>query len=433
MSARNFPATLVRHGGPDPSNDPLAATAGAVGAAREHVLATALRDDPPLPSGERRVGLELEFHLVDLAAPARRPRWPEIEQLVAQLPALPNGSSVTVEPGGQLELSTPPGASTAAAVAALQADRAALSGALRARGFGTASLGADIARPAQRVNPGSRYVAMEAHFGALGCGRSGRSMMCSTAALQVNVDAGPAHRWAERVAHIRRLGPVLVAVSACSPLLAGVDSGWHSMRQEAWYGIDARRGRVAGDDPVGAWAEFALDAPVMLLRDADGTCRAVTDRIPLRAWLDGSAPIDRRPTLSDVDYHLTTLFPPVRLRGYLEIRCLDAVPDRWWPALAAITAALVDDDVAAARAAEACEPVADRWLAAAREGLDDPGIRAAAIACVEAAAERCPAELRADVAAYADLVAAGRTPGDEVRGRVATADPVSVLAEYARD
>ena len=47
--------------------------------------------------------------------------------------------------------------------------------------------------------------------------------------------------------------------------------------------------------------------------------------------------------MADLDYHLTTLFPPVRPRGYVEIRCLDALPDRWWPALAALTATLVDD------------------------------------------------------------------------------------------
>ena len=47
---------------------------------------------------------------------------------------------------------------------------------------------------------------------------------------------------------------------------------------------------------------------------------------------------DRLPTAADVDLHLTTLWPPVRLRGWLELRVLDAVPAAWWPALAAIVA-----------------------------------------------------------------------------------------------
>ena len=70
--------------------------------------------------------------------------------------------------------------------------------------------------------------------------------------------------------------------------------------------------------------------------------------------------------MADLDYHLTTLFPPVRPRGYVEIRCLDALPDRWWPALAALVATLVDDPVAADEAAELCAPVADAWQTAAR-------------------------------------------------------------------
>ena len=91
--------------------------------------------------------------------------------------------------------------------------------------------------------------------------------------------------------------------------------------------------------------------------------------------------------MADLDYHLTTLFPPVRPRGYVEIRCLDALPDRWWPALAAITATLVDDPVAADAAAELCAPVADAWQTAARARAGRPGRSARAVTgCVEVAA-----------------------------------------------
>ena len=68
--------------------------------------------------------------------------------------------------------------------------------------------------------------------------------------------------------------------------------------------------------------------------------------------------------------HLSTLFPPVRPRGYLELRCLDALPDRWWPAVAALVTTLVDDPVAADEAAEACAPVADAWHTAVRLAFD---------------------------------------------------------------
>jgi glutamate--cysteine ligase len=438
MAARTSLLSLpVAH---DPGN-PLADPRTAVAAAREHIRTVALREDSPAGNSaapaaahplQNRIGLELEAHLVDLREPARRPRWSDIERIVAALPALPSGSRVTVEPGGQLELSTPPATGVVASVAALRADRAVLGGALAELGFGTVPLGSDIARMPIRVNPADRYVAMETHFAALRCGRDGRTMMAGTAALQVNVDAGPAEHWGERFARIRDLGPVLVAISACSPLVAGRASGWRSMRQEAWYGIDARRGReTPARDPLEAWTDYALHAPLMLLRDGS-RCRPMTHRIPVEQWLAGATPLDRRPTLDDLDYHLGTLFPPVRPRGYLEIRCLDAVPDRWWPALAAITAVLVDDPYAADRAAECCEPVRDRWPTAARDGLADAALHRAAVGCVEAAAERCPGELREDVERYLGLVARGRTPGNDIAERADATTPLTAFTEVAR-
>jgi glutamate--cysteine ligase len=408
-------------------DDLLLTAADPVAAARDHIVQTAFT-----PSTVGRVGLELEFHLVDLNAPARRPAWDEIQALAAALPAMPSGSSVTVEPGGQLELSTPPEPDTASSVAALQADRAVLGAALASAGFGTAPLGTDPARPVRRVNPSGRYVAMEQHFAALGCEQPGKAMMSATAALQVNLDAGPEAGWSQRLGLIRALGPVLVAASACSPYLGGRSSGWHSMRQQIWHGIDhSRSDPVVGREPGAAWASYALNAPVMLVRDGDRTT-SVTRRVPFRAWLRGASPIGRRPTLADLDYHLTTLFPPIRPRGYIEIRCLDALPDRWWPALAALTVTLIDDAETADRAAELCEPVRDSWQVAARNGLADPTLRAAVQGCVDAAARRCPAPLKADVEAYAELILSGRTPGDEVRDRAADAGPLAVLEEEAR-
>ena len=80
-----------------------------------------------------------------------------------------------------MELSTPPTVGVAASVAALRADRAVLRDALAAAGHGTAPLGSDPARAQRRVNPSSRYAAMEQHFAALGCAAPGRDMMTSTA------------------------------------------------------------------------------------------------------------------------------------------------------------------------------------------------------------------------------------------------------------
>ena len=117
---------------------------------------------------------------------------------------------------------------------------------------------------------------MEQHFDALGCAGAGKEMMTATAALQVNLDAGPAAGWSDRLSLIRTLVPMLVAVSSTSPYLGGHTSGWHSMRQGTWQGIDhGRSDPVPEGEPTEAWATYALNAPVMLV-DSGGQLRPVT-------------------------------------------------------------------------------------------------------------------------------------------------------------
>ena len=414
------------------TDDPLLVRAEPVDAAWDLVSSSALVD-----STACRVGLELEFHLVRLTEPARRPSWPEVLAAVDALPAMPAGSTVSVEPGGQVELSTPPAPDAVTAVAALRTDEATLRSALAVIGFGVAALGADPARRAVRVNPAGRYRAMEEHFAAVGCAEPGRSMMSATAALQINLDAGPAAGHADRMRLLATLVPVLVALSATSPWLAGHAAGWHSMRRRAWLGIDpGRTGAVAvagpGGSPADAWASYVLAAPVMLDRL---TMAPVRSRTPFSAWLEGAATdpvLARRPTTADLDYHLSTLFPPVRPRGYVELRCLDALPARWWPALVALTVTLADDQLAADRAAELCEPLAGRERTAARQGLDDPEVWAAVRGCLEVALTRCPTALTPDLEELAELVAAGRTPCGELRRRIEEQGPVRLLEEEAR-
>ncbi len=328
-----------------------------------------------------------------------------------------------------MELSGPPGGDVAAAVAALRADAAVLFAHLGRHALGLAPLGTDPLRQARRVNPGPRYLAMEQHFAAVGCSRAGAAMMTSTASLQVNLEAGQPGQHRERVALAHALGPVLVAVSAASPLLAGRETGWASTRQQVWGALDqARCGPLLGRcDPAEEWADYALAAPVMLVRSTrDGGAEAVTGRVPFADWVAGRTLLGgRRPSSADLDYHLTTLFPPVRLRGFLEIRYLDASPS--WPALAALTTTLLDDPVAADLAAAACLPVQGRWTTAAHRGLADHELHTAARACLAAAADRVPVVLRRAVHALADLVEAGRSPGDTVSTTARTSGPEAAL------
>lgn len=369
-----------------------------------------------------KVGLEIEAHCFDLADPMRRPGWDELTDVIASVPTLPGGSPITVEPGGAVELSGPPFDGALPAIEAMRADRTVLTEAFAARGLGLVLLGADPLRPAERVNPGARYLAMEQFFRASDTGEAGAAMMTSTASVQVNVDAGPRDGWAARVRLAHALGPTMIAISANSPMLGAKFSGWRSTRQRVWSQLDsARCGPVlgaSGDDPANDWARYALRAPVMLVHTADEAV-PVTDWVPFADWADGTTMLDgRRPTEADVDYHLTTLFPPVRPRGFLEIRYLDSMPEDIWPAVVFTLVTLLDDPVAAEIATEATQSVATAWDRAARVGLGDARLHVAAIRCVQAAAERAPEELSIPMERLLAQVERGRTAADDFSDRV---------------
>ena len=398
-------------------------------AAAEHIYNAAFA-----PSEIGAVGLEVETHLVNLRAPAGLVPWPRL------LPALDAGrrqlrrSSITVEPGGQVELSGVPEANVRAAISAMRHDEQRLRLVLAEHDLGLAHLGADPARTPHRVNPRPRYRAMERHFLTTGRATAGATMMCATAALQVNLQAGPRTGWADRIALAQQLGPTLSSIAACSRWLAGQDTGWASARQRAWSGLDPRTsGPLAlSGDPAADWVRHALAAPVLFVSTGGEDVVAVARPVPFSAWTSGRVRLaDRLPTRADLATHLTTVFPPVRPRGYLELRYLDISAPRWWPAVAAVTTTLLDDPAAADAAAEATEGTAGRWHDAARFGLRDPALATAARRCLAIAVERVAPELRLAVADLAELVAAGRNPGDLAAERIAAVGPLAHLEEVA--
>jgi glutamate--cysteine ligase len=381
-----------------------------------------------------QVGLEIEAHCFDLSDPVSRPTWDRLTDVIATVPPLPGGSAITVEPGGAVELSGPPCDGPIAAIAAMRSDRAVLSGAFARHGFGLVLLGADPLRPAKRINPGARYSAMEQFFEASGTAEAGAAMMTSTASVQVNVDAGPRDGWAARVRLAHALGPMMIAISANSPLLGAEFSGWRSTRQRVWSQLDsARCGPIlgaSGDDPANDWSRYALRAPVMLVHEPEAV--PVTDWVPFVDWADGRTLLGgRRPTVADLDYHLTTLFPPVRPRGFLEIRYLDSVPDAVWPAVVFTLVTLLDDQRAAEIAKDATESVATEWDRAARVGLADRRLHAAAVRCVRAVADLAPAELSEAMARLVEHVEQGRSPADDFSDRVVERGIASAVIESA--
>jgi glutamate--cysteine ligase len=337
--------------------------------ARAHIAATALTPGPRL-----RYGVELEWLVHSMVdATARVTVAPRLAGTAAV-----RSGRLTLEPGGQIEYSSRAAPSLAACVAATTSDMASLRSTACANGVRLVGLGIDPYRQPQRQLDLPRYAAMERFFDR--DGSAGRWMMCATASVQVCLDAGadgdgpdePRRRWA--LAHA--VGPVLVAAFANSAVARSSPTGWASARQSIWSRIDPGRTSavLAGDptvdrgDPAEQWAGYALDARVLCVRRDGDRPWTVPHGMTFRQWLQGAG--DRRPTLADLDYHLSTLFPPVRPRGYLELRMIDAQRADGWIVPAAVCAALFDNRAAGDAALAATAPL---WAAATRAAANGTG------------------------------------------------------------
>ncbi|MEV6396052.1 ergothioneine biosynthesis glutamate--cysteine ligase EgtA [Streptomyces sp. NPDC051907] len=383
----------------------------------------------------RTVGVEVEW----LVHEPQRPQRPvEDDRLTAafdQVRSLQLNSALTFEPGGQLELSSAPAASLTECIDSVAADLDAVRAALRPAGLALTGLGLDPLRPPRRLLHAPRYDAMEAYFDRTG--PCGRAMMCGSASIQVCLDSGEAEpgplghgrRW--QLGHL--LGAVLLAAFANSPFQEGRRTGWRSTRQAVWNALDPVR-PIAPPlyaEPRAAWASHVLDAPVMFVRTPDGPFTLLPDRMSFRQWIRSGAL--RPPTREDLEYHMTTLFPPVRPRGHLELRMIDAQSgeDGWMVPLA-VTAALFDDPEAAETVYRAVKPLAESadslpaprnplWINAARHGLADPELHATAVSCFAAALEALPrigasSTLQEAVADFNERhVLRGRCPADDLR------------------
>ncbi|WP_051114862.1 ergothioneine biosynthesis glutamate--cysteine ligase EgtA [Actinokineospora enzanensis] len=293
---------------------------------------------------------------------------------------LPAGSPLTLEPGGQVEISSLPASDLGSLIDAVTADHRYLADLLDQAGLVLGPRGLDAHRSPRRVLDTPRYAAMERAFAPIG--PDGITMMCASAGLQVCLDIGEADRFVARWAAVSALGPVLIALFANSPDLAGAPTGWASARVRSVLGVDPRRSRPVPitDDPAAAWAEYVLDAPLLCVRRPDD-CWDAPAGVTFADWIDGALP--EPPSTDDLDYHISTLFPPVRPHGYLEVRYLDAQDGGEWVTPAALLVALLADPVTVDAVVDACAPVADRWLAAAQFGLADPDLARAACRVLE--------------------------------------------------
>ncbi|MEV1133696.1 ergothioneine biosynthesis glutamate--cysteine ligase EgtA [Rhodococcus coprophilus] len=406
--AINFPVSHARAG------------LGTRAAAEKHVRNVSFRAGPP-----RLIGVELEWLTARADVTAARPELTSlVDALGSHAPRtvmpssserpLPSGSVVSVEPGGQVELSSAPCTSARQVCDRLTADARMLRALLARRSVAMLDGAADGVRPPQRLLRTARYGAMEMRYDR--SGPMGRLMMNNTAAVQVSVDAGTDddeidRRW--KLLHA--MGPAMIAAFACSPLMRGAPEGdWVSQRMRAWLALDPELTEVP--DPAG-YPAWVVDAPLTCVRTGEPEWH-VPAGASFADWLDGGLDeeIGRRPTIGDLDYHMTTLFPPVRPRGHLEVRYIDAQPGDMWQVPVAAVEALLSTPAVTEEATAVAAPVRELWTEAAQVGLGSVELRAAAAGLLSLAAESSR-DMRFTAALDAAAARCLRGRGPEVIGR----------------
>jgi glutamate--cysteine ligase len=327
---------------------------------------------------------------------------------------LPLGGTLTFEPGGQLEYSSPPCRSASALLSLLRSVVLPLRAAASEEGMELLALGIDPLNSVDQAPlliDAKRYQRMAQYLARRGA--AGAVMMRQTAALQLslNFDDEPWLRW--RV--LNAAAPYVTAIFANSPIYAGETTGCQSARAEVWRAVDPARTGIPYDEgqPVEAYLAFALNAPAILFPVVDGEHR------PFGEWLSRTDP-----TLEDWRDHLSTLFPEVRPRGHLELRSADSIAPQWYAAPLAVTCGMLYDS-RALRAADELLGAPDSSLLerAGRLGLHDPAIARTAKDLFDLALAGCrglgcgyfhPSDLEQAIGFFERYTRCGRAPADEV-------------------
>ena len=262
------------------------------------------------------------------------------------------GGAISLEPAGQFELSGAPLISLHEAGEELERHFEATRKAAQPLGLGFAPLGFHpfATRAELPWMPKSRYAIMRSYMPKVGT--MGLDMMQRTCTVQVNLDFASESDMVRKMQVSLALQPVATALFANSPFYEGKPNGWLSNRARVWTDTDnARSGMpaVCFEDDFGfeKYVEWALDVPMYFVvrneRLIDVSGRS------FRAWMAG----DRQdgldgltPTIGDFEDHLTTLFPDVRLKRFLEMRGADAGSAEMMLAQSALWVGLLYDDAA---------------------------------------------------------------------------------------
>ena len=274
--------------------------------------------------------------------------WEPVLEQGNPIALLKEGCNVTLEPGGQLELSGAELETVHETCSEVHTHLAQVKEVAGELGVGLLGVGFQPkwAREDTPWMPKGRYRIMREYMPTKGS--LGLDMMLRTCTVQVNLDFDSEADMVKKFRTAVALQPIAVALFADSPFVDGRPSGYLSYRSHVWEDTDPDRCGVLpfvfdGDMGFEKYVDFVLDVPMYfvyrdgLYVDASGQS--------FRDFLDGKLPArpGEVPTISDWEDHLTTLFPEVRLKRYLEMRGADGGPWRRLCALPALWTGLMYD------------------------------------------------------------------------------------------
>ena len=274
----------------------------------------------------------------------------ENDHLIA---ALKDGASVTLEPGGQFELSGAPLETIHETCNETSSHLLTAKEIGEELDIGFLGLGyhPTLRREDVPIMPKARYEIMRNYMPKVGT--MGLDMMLRTCTVQVNLDFASEQDMVEKFRISLALQPLATALFASSPLKEGRPNGMRSLRSHVWTDTDDDRCGMLPfvfEDSMGfeRWADHVLDVPMYFVRrnnqyiDASGQS--------FRAFMKGELPAlpGELPTMEDWQDHMTTLFPEVRLKTFLEMRGADGGPTSALCALPAFWVGLLYDKTAQA-------------------------------------------------------------------------------------
>jgi glutamate--cysteine ligase len=327
-----------------------------------------LKEHTPVPyEGRRGIRALLEGmrHLLG---------WEPImeRETIIGLADVTGGGAITLEPGGQFELSGAQLQTVHQTCGEVHAHLAQLRQVATPLGIGFLGIGMSPkwTRAETPVMPKGRYQIMSAYMPKVG--GLGLDMMFRTCTVQVNLDFSSEADMVRKLRVGLALQPVATALFANSPFTEGKPNGFLSYRSEIWRDTDADRTGMlpwAFEDGMGfeRWTDYALDVPMYFVKRGD-TYHDVSGQ-SFRDLMRGkiaSLPGERA-TISDWANHLTTTFPEVRLKRYLEMRGADAGPSARLCALPAFWTGLLYDQASL----DAAWDLVKDWSAEERQTLRD--------------------------------------------------------------